>query len=269
MSYEAFPATSPKHYARLLAECSLNGELPLVVGGQGVNVWCLYFEEEEEGLGAYAPFTSSDCDVVADQDWLRLVAEKTGLQYKTFKAGVASPEVGMLVVPLPTGETMIQVLRTVKGVRIEQAVDNSLLVQLNGDTYRVMHPIVLLQAKLANALELDQRNRQDIKHVKMLCHCVRAFLWSQIEETMQGNLDPRACVGFLEETAKVITSDKAHQVAKKHGLSFLNILPVESLPVYAPKAIVNFAEKRVPRLEIAADLGADPILMRRVGRRMW
>ncbi len=83
MSYEAFPATSPKHYARLLAECSLNGELPLVVGGQGVNVWCLYFEEEEEGLGAYAPFTSSDCDVVADQDWLRLVAEKTGLQYKT------------------------------------------------------------------------------------------------------------------------------------------------------------------------------------------
>ena len=32
-------------------------------------------------------------------------------------------------------------------------------------------------------------------------HCVRAFLRSQIEEMMQGNLDPRACVAFLEETA--------------------------------------------------------------------
>ena len=260
MSEEVLPATSPRDYARLLSECSLNGELPLVVGGQGVNVWALYFEDEEQGLEALGPFTSGDCDVVAGQDWLRAVAERTGLKYKIYKAGVASPEVGMLVVPLPTGETMIQVLRNVKGVHIDQVIDEALFVKLDEDTYRVMHPIVLLQAKLANVLELPQKNRQDIKHVKILCYCVRAFLRTQIDELMKGDLDARECIGFMEWTAEVITSENAHKVAMEHGLSFSNIFPVESLPINAPQALVNFAEKRVPRLNIAADPDAEPIV---------
>ena len=60
--------TIPCDYAHIIGQCSLNGELPLIIGGQCVNLCALYFADEEEGRDEYRPFTSADCDVVAGLD---------------------------------------------------------------------------------------------------------------------------------------------------------------------------------------------------------
>lgn len=251
--------TNPSDYAHIIGHCSATGDLPLIIGGQGVNLWALYFIDEEEGLEDYIPFTSADCDVVADMDWLMSVAQKTGLAYKTYKPGCGSPEIGKIVVPLSTGETMVQVLRGVIGANIDQLSSTSLVVELGGHYYKVVHPAVLLQAKLANVLQLPQSNRQDIKHVKILRHCVHAFLREQIDSAMQESVSARECVAHIRLASRVITSPEAHRVASEHGISFLNILPGDLSPD-VPEAIRNFFEKELPRLRIANGPDVLPIV---------
>jgi hypothetical protein len=51
---------TPQDYAHLLSS-SEQGEFPVLVGGQAVNLWALLFLDEEPSLGQFLPFTSSDC----------------------------------------------------------------------------------------------------------------------------------------------------------------------------------------------------------------
>ncbi len=68
---------SPDDFARLLA----TPEPRLLVGGQAVNLWALYYEDRTRDL---APFVSRDADVLGDRSTLELLGELAGTKPQFF-----------------------------------------------------------------------------------------------------------------------------------------------------------------------------------------
>jgi hypothetical protein len=66
---------SPQEFIQLLGVTDLTGQPALIVGGQAVNLWALYFSEEESELTGLGPFVSKDLDFLADQETVRQLGQ--------------------------------------------------------------------------------------------------------------------------------------------------------------------------------------------------
>jgi hypothetical protein len=170
---------------------------PLLVGGQAVNLWAQVFLGERPELGALRPFLSRDCDVVGDVAMLQGLAG-TGQWKVTFsRKGQASPGVGFLSGKDECGnDLVIEVLHTVRGLGPKD-LEQEAVVDIEGKRYRTLSPVLLLKAKLANYLELPQReagiDRNDLKHLRILVPCVAGYRVEQ--EVPQAFLrNPVGCV---------------------------------------------------------------------------
>jgi hypothetical protein len=81
---------SPDDFARLLA----TPEPLLLVGGQAVNLWALYYEDRTRDL---APFVSRDADVLGDRSTLELLGKLAGTKPQFFPLKPPSNELGVVV----------------------------------------------------------------------------------------------------------------------------------------------------------------------------
>jgi hypothetical protein len=237
----------PQDYLDILSDEAL-GELPVIVGGQAVNLWALIYEKSQRALSSHRPFTSVDCDVVADQDWVRQAATKHDLKFRTFKAGQASPAIGVIFIPLASGDTELQVLRNIRGLTRKEMESSAVQLLFDGRQFRALNPISLLKAKIANVLELNQKDRQDLRHVTILGLCVTGFLREQIRLYKKGEITGRDCVEICDFAAQVITSQNAVRVASEHGVEFAEIIPTSELLRTKEPKFRNFVEKRMPSL---------------------
>jgi hypothetical protein len=70
--------------------------LPLLVGGQAVNLWAMVYARGSEALGRLEPFLSHDCDLFGDADTLRRLAAATHWKVTFSPKGQPSPVVGFL-----------------------------------------------------------------------------------------------------------------------------------------------------------------------------
>lgn len=233
----------------MLSSAAPGGELPILVGGQAVNLWALLFLDDEPKLKKFAPFTSGDCDVVATQTWLRRIADKHGLPYKLFRAGQASPAVGCIFLPIgKKSEIELQVLRDVVGLTRNEVINAAFEVEFEGQTLQVLNPTTLLKAKITNLNSLPQKGRYDFQHVQILIHCVRTALKQQIALLEEGQATPRKCIEVFEAVIRLITSKEAEAVAKKFEVDFKQAIPIKEISVRREPQFRNFIEKRLPAL---------------------
>lgn len=237
----------PAEYVEILSD-KATGKLPLVVGGQAVNLWALTFEKSAKDLASHKPFTSVDCDVVASQGWVRTIAPKHHLKYRTFRAGAASLAVGVIHIPLASGDTEVQVLRNIRGLSQKELESSAVELLFDGRQFRVINPISLLKAKLANVVELNQTERQDVRHVIILTYCVRGFLKMQLQAYKNKEITARDCVEICDFAAQVISSENAARVAIEYGVDFTNLIPKEDLKRVSEPKFENFLSKRLPSL---------------------
>lgn len=237
----------PTEYVEILSD-KATGKLPLVVGGQAVNLWALTFEKSAKDLASQKPFTSLDCDVVASQAWVRTVASKHHLKYRTFRAGGASLAVGVIYIPLESGNTEVQVLRNIRGLSQKQLESSAIELLFDDRQFRVINPISLLKAKLANVVELDQAKRQDVRHVIILTYCVCGFLKMQLQDYKNKEITARDCVEICDFAAQVISSDNAARVASEYDVDFRNVIPKKDLKRVSESKFENFLSKRLPSL---------------------
>ena len=236
---------TPRHYAQLLSSAAPDGELPILVGGQAVNLLALLFLQEEPDLKKLAPFTSSDCDVFASGSWLRQTARKYGLPYKTFRTGQPSPAIGWIRLPVGKSEIELQVLRDVLGLTREEVINAAFDVTLSGKSMRVLNSITLLKAKIANLSKLPQKDRYDLQHVRILIYCVRAALKVQFAALDEGEITPRKCISALEAVVRVITSREANAMGEKFKIDFKSAIPIKEVNVRKEQQFRNFVEKRL------------------------
>ncbi len=217
----------------------------LLVGGQAVNLWALYYQERTVGL---APFVSRDADVLGDKETLKALGKLAGAKPQFFPLRPPSNEVGVVITKDANGQPLlIEVLRSVHGVTNEELNEPIYTMAIGKSSVQVQvpGPIVLLKAKIANLADLPQTGRQDARHVAILTRLLPAYLEDLQKAASEGRMEERKLLSFLERLLTIITS--------KNGPKAFEQLKIDPRTLFAglkagklPK-LRAFIKKRLPR----------------------
>jgi len=228
---------SVEDFAEVFATFRDSKEPILLVGGHAVNVWALsYYDRAQAEILPHEPLTSSDMDVYATRNALTWLSSVLG-----GKLYVGNPrEIVIGAIELRIGEYMltIEVLRSVKGVT-DTELANRAVLSVSGYEILVPLPHVLLKAKLSNALELEQDDRQDVKHVRLLAIVLREYLLDLAAVATKEN--ERELMEIVRDSVKVMKSEDAEAFEKKYGMRFDDFLPLGSLAKASTK-LATFVE---------------------------
>jgi hypothetical protein len=231
----------PADFASVLA----TPEPLFLVGGQAVNLWALYYRERTSDL---APFVSRDADVLGDRDTLAALGKLCGVKPQFFPRRPPGNEVGVIIASDTTGAPLlVEVLRSVRGATNEQLREPVYQFALGGQQVRVdvPGPIALLQAKLANLVELNQTGRQDGRHILILARVLPAYLEDLVSAVRQGRTVERKLVDLLEQLLAVLASPHGRKACAGLELNpsqFFAQVTAGGLP-----KISSFLTKRLPR----------------------
>jgi hypothetical protein len=233
-------ARPPRDFAPLLA----TKQPVLLVGGQAVNLWALYYEARIVEL---APFVSRDVDVLGDRDTLKALGKLAGTKPQFFPIRPPTNEVGVVIAKDGSGQPLlIEVLRYVHGVSNEELCEPVYTMALGETHVRVPGPIALLQAKIANLADLAQNGRQDSRHVVILARLMRAYLADLQTAAAEGRMEERKLIELLERLLAAVTPKPARKVFEDLRLDarqFFEALGHERLT-----KLHSFLTKRLPRV---------------------
>lgn len=203
-----------------------------------MNIWALfYLSKVEEQLRPHAPFVSKDLDLYGSRQILEGLAEKYAVSVKWNPPRF--PGVGQLIIPVQGRELKVELLSSVKGLRSHEAA-SAIDLTVQGTALRVLDPITCLKAKLANAAELDQTSRQDVKHVSIMKICVRKFAKDIMARAEQHLASERAVIDCLQDIIEIAEGPNARQVTQKWGIGFEDILPWEAIESSPLQRVQNF-----------------------------
>ena len=229
----------PEDFAPLLA----TKEPVLLVGGQAVNLWALYYEARTAEL---APFVSRDVDVLGDRETLAALGKLAGTRPQIFPVRPPTNAVGVVIAKDATGQPLlIEVLRYVHGVSNEELREPVYTMALRETHVRVPGPIALLQAKIANVAEIAQTGRQDSRHVVILTRLIPAYLADLQTAAAEGRMEERKLIELLERLLAVVTAKPARSV--------FDSLRLDAQQLFAALGQANlpklhaFVTKRLPR----------------------
>jgi hypothetical protein len=215
----------------------------LLVGGQAVNLWAMYYETRTAAL---APFVSRDVDVLGDRETLEALGKLAGTKPQFFPVKPPTNEIGVVIAKDYNGlPLLIEVLRYVHGVSNAELREPVYTLAVSEIHVQVPSPIALLQAKIANVADLAQTGRQDARHVVILARLMPAYLADLQIAAVDGRMEERKLIGFLERLLDVVSSAKAQKVFKP--------LVIDARPLFAglgheklPKLRL-FVTKRIPQ----------------------
>lgn len=230
---------SPQDFADLLA----TKEPVLLVGGQAVNLWALYYEPHTAQL---APFVSRDVDVLGDRETLTALGLVARAKPQFFPVKPPTNEVGVVIAKDPNGHPLlVEVLRYVHGISNKDLRAPVYTVALGRIHVQVPGPIALLQAKIANVADIAQSGRQDARHVLILAQLLPAYLLDLQRTTLEGSMQERQMIDYFERLLGVVTTVKARKV-----LASLKIDPATLFVGLGDKKLPKltaFLKKRLPR----------------------
>lgn len=231
----------PEDFANLLAA----PQPLLLVGGQAVNLWALYYEERTRDL---APFVSRDADVLGDRETLELLGRLAGKKPQFFPLRPPSNEIGVVMASDASGAPLlIEVLRYIKGASNQELREPAYQFAIGESQVivQVPSPIALLQAKVANLGEINQDGGQDGRHIAILARLMPAYLEDLRALAADGQMVERKLIHFLEQLLAVVTS--AHG---RHAWANLRLEPREFFKELNPDRLPrlkDFLTERLPR----------------------
>lgn len=219
-------------------------DTPVVVGGHAVNLWSHYYMHKGVSeLRCYRPFTSKDLDLVGTAGLL----ERLHLQLKgnLKRSEPRSPVLGRIESPRPGGGVLsVEVLHTVKGLNSKD-LGRTMDLVIDELEARVLLPHLALKAKIENAADISQEGRNDVKHVRMMILCMRAFIVEFAGLVREGKVSERALVNTLEETFAVISGPKAEKAAMLWSFDFSQVWPMDQLKASGGEKVARWLEHRL------------------------
>lgn len=229
----------PEDFASLLA----TKEPVLLVGGQAVNLWAMYYETRTAAL---APFVSRDVDVLGDRETLAALGKLAGTKPQFFPVKPPTNEIGVVMAKDHNGlSLLIEVLRYVHGVSNAELREPVYTVAVGETHVQVPSPIALLQAKIANVADLAQTGRQDARHVVILAQVLPAYLEDLQKAVVEGRMEERKFIEFLERLLAVVAAERARKVFKELQLDARQLFA--GLGHEKLSKLRGFIDKRMPR----------------------
>ena len=221
----------------------------VIVGGQAVNFWAEVFEEEEPELKQYRPFTSADLDLhrpdLSARRVLRARAGKLEAERDPFGKAFTIVSHTFLIQGKEGRVLAVDDLKTVPGLQPEEVKKGTVMVEFSDGRLRVLNPVACLIAKLHNVGVIDQRGRQDEKHVRILIPCTRAFLRGLIAEAHR-NGNCRPALNALQQLLRWTSHSETMKAAHAHGFDLFQTVPLADLKRSHLPKLINFVTKRLP-----------------------
>ncbi len=155
-----------------------------------------------------------------------------------------SPGIGYVMIPKGDLQLKVELLTSVNGLRRAE-LENTFDLVIQGTEVRLLDAITCLKAKIANAADIDQTNRQDVKHVQIMKICARELTKDLIALGDQKRVSERLVVNRLEDLRETIVGPKAKLVAGKWDIRFDEVMPVEVIRKSTMEKVQNFARFRL------------------------
>lgn len=237
-------------YLNLLKAFNHRDAQALIVGGQAVNFWAEVFQEEEPELRQYQPFTSSDLDLLrpdaSARALLRAQAERIEPERDPFGKAFTIVSQTFLIQDAEGRVLPVDELKMVAGLRADEVRKGSVLVEFVGVAIHVLNPICCLKAKFYNVRTLAQRDRQDLKHVKILITCVRAFVRRLLLEAAT-SANYRPLLNALRQVLLCTSHTTVIRTARAHGIDPTRSLPLTDLMASDEPKIVRFTTHQLAK----------------------
>jgi hypothetical protein len=219
----------------------------VMIGGQAVNYWAEHYLQAEPGLKESMPFASGDIDFQGNQNDVRHIARQLELP-AVFPDKVSMTSLaGAIPVRIGTEPSLIEIVRLIPGVAVARVDALAIEAQFSGEQIRVLDPLSLLICKVNLALTVDQKNRQDIPHLRIMFICVRGFLRELLQAVEQENLSPKGWLGAVRKLRALATSKQGRQAAGKFGIRWPDILPLPEIAAAKNEKIISFRQKQLAR----------------------
>lgn len=236
------PETRIRDYLSFLQDLGASGLDYFLEGGQAVNFWAEYFSAKgaKEVLSPFIPFASKDCDVWASYTALQYIRSKgDGCRFLP-NSSPADGQVGIVILE-GAPERKIDIMTSVYGIaqsRMKQLKERSLVI----GGIRVIDPIRLFQSKCHCLLGLDQSDRQDKKHLQILCLLVPEHIEGLLGEVMGQRLSQRNLINELKILQKILKTNRVKRAIEQIGVDPISLMPVKPLMESELAKVVRFVE---------------------------
>jgi hypothetical protein len=226
----------PKDAAILIEQTQ--SESSVLVGGQAVAFWTQYF-----GLQPRLPGLTGDVDYLGTKAEAKRASARLTLPHKLKVATLddATPNTAVLSVEMEgyADPVLIDYLASIVGIETKHIEKTAVSVTFEGKPLRVIHPLLLLQAKIWNLYRLEEkRTPEGIEQARLAIEIAAAY----IEEA---KLEQREILKAVELIGKFSATAPA-RFAQRYGLDCMNAIPETVLkPGVLPSA---FHEKRWPQI---------------------
>lgn len=223
------------------------GQPHVLIGGQAVYFWAARYAATEPALEQARPFTSADLDFHGGRSDVLHLARQLNLT-PHFPPPVAMTALAGII-PIQVGDafTSIEFVRRIAGLKAADVSELAIERDFQGIPIRVLDPISLLCGKANLALTVDQRQRRDVAHLRMLVICVRAFLRETLHGVEAGELPVRGWLGAVERVLKLAESSVGKKAVKKFDMNWSAALPEKEIATSQNATVVRLRTVRLPQ----------------------
>lgn len=228
-------------YLGFLRELSATGNAYFLEGGQAVNFWAEYFSAKgaAAAMAPYRPFTSKDCDIWVSHAALAHLESRSGLGRLVKGRSPADGQIGIFTLRGPAA-LRIDLLGNVYGIpqsKIRRLLDR--LVVVNG--IPVIDPLQLFLSKCHCLLGLDQTDRQDEKHLRILCRVLPEHFDEALEDVRCGHATERALIDEVKLLVGFLKSSRVVRALRLIEVENAALIPWERLRTSGLPKVERFA----------------------------
>lgn len=234
-----------EEFGQILTQRDGRGRPYLLIGGQAVYFWASLYAAEERGVEQWRPFTSKDIDFQGGRDDVLRIAKELGFRALLPHSREMTALAGIVPCRVGGSPTTVEVLRRIPGVAPGVLEKFAAEYEFAGHRLRVADPISLLSCKLHLALHVDQEERRDVEHLRIMLVCVRAFLRETLRGVEAGALPARGWLGAVERVLKLAESNCGKKVVRALGVDWAQALPLTEIAASGHRAAMRFREKRL------------------------
>lgn len=236
-------ASGVEDYVGFLRALWVRQPAQFLFGGQAVNFWAEFFVRHgpPEKLHRFRPFTSKDCDVwVSASAWKDIQSTEIG----RLVCGT-SPADGQLGI-LTLRQTPLRVVDLMSGVYGIRQNELARLCErapvFNG--VKVIDPIFLFLSKCHCLLDLDQSERQDERHVRMLALILPAYLAMLISRADDEPPGERAILKEIKLLRKILRTQACRRAVERLEIEPGSLIPWERMENCGMETLAAYASAR-------------------------
>lgn len=234
-----------EQFSEVLRVANPSGRPYVIIGGQAVNYWATRYLAHEPALAVWQPFTSKDIDFRGDRvDVLRMAAQLHRPAVFPHRRMMTNFAGGVAWV-IDDVSSRVEFVRRVPGTPEAEVEKLAIESDFLGQPIRVIDPVSLLACKLNLTLTVDQTNRRDADHFRILLLCTRAFLRETLLQVHQEELPVRGWLGAIERLLKLAESKLGRRAILELETQWVQTLPEPEIAASKHRLIVQFREKRL------------------------